>query len=213
MNSSFSARVGAGAVVTAAAGLLLATALSQHPNRSFDRLRRFDRLGLVIPNWRFFAPTPATEDFHVLHRTLEAHEVETPWETTLEIAPRRPSQLVWFPTRRREKAIFDITTEILLAIPQGDDAVLTTASYQTLVGYVRKTIASRRSQPTAPEGYQFMIARHRGFDESAPADFLLISPFIPWDGTPEHLSSPGTLSPHRDSRTRRFIQSAQRQRL
>lgn len=46
------------AVEAVFAGWFVLTLLTQHPQRSFDRLRSLDPVGLTIPNWRFFAPEP-----------------------------------------------------------------------------------------------------------------------------------------------------------
>ena len=50
------ARLPARSVEWGLAGALLVTAAAQHPNKMFDRVRRLDPIGILIPNWRFFAP-------------------------------------------------------------------------------------------------------------------------------------------------------------
>jgi len=177
-------RLAGTATLWAAASVLIATALSQHPNRAFDRLRGLDPFGLVLPNWRFFAPIPAMDDYRLLHRVQHADGSEGEWEETIPIAPRTLTQFVWFPDRRREKAVFDMTSELLARIPAGDDAVLGCAAYRTLDGIVRETIGRRSSAASTlePLGYQFLVARHAGFDERTEPEFLLVSPFVPWNG-------------------------------
>jgi len=110
---------------TVGAGLAtwwLVTGASHHPLRVFDRFRSFDPTGTLVPNWRFFAPEPAQHDFHILHRVLTAEGEQTPWLETSHIAPRAWVQMVWFPARRREKALVDICNELLMVMgPAGRD--------------------------------------------------------------------------------------------
>ena len=70
-------------------GWWVVTLLSQHAQRTFDRLRPLDRIGLVIPNWRFFAPEPAVHDFHLLYRIRDLDETGT------IIVPATPSGAGW----------------------------------------------------------------------------------------------------------------------
>ena len=99
-------------------GWLLATTASQHPHKLFDGLRGFDMTGLVLPNWRFFAPEPAQHDYHVLHRVLDADGEQTPWRETYPITPRKWAHAVFFADRRREKGTFDVANEIITVARQ-----------------------------------------------------------------------------------------------
>lgn len=160
------------------AAVFAATAFSQHPNRVFDRFRTFDKIGFWLPNWRFFAPEPAMLDFHILHRTLDLDEIESPWEETHTAEERRASHLFWFPQRRVDKGIFDVASELAGTLSQPEETVLSGTSYRVLAEFVRHRISTRTSRPLA--GYQFLIARGAGYDETVPPEELLISPFIPW---------------------------------
>lgn len=98
-------------VVSAFGVWFVATLLSQHPDPSLDRVRRLDdQFGnSLIPNWRFFAPTPAVEDVHILYRFAdESRTSHTPWREADTISPRKWHQMFWFPRRRFEKAVFDM---------------------------------------------------------------------------------------------------------
>ena len=169
------------AVTAGFGGWLLATAASQHPHRAFDRFRDYDPTGLLVPNWRFFAPEPAKHDFHLLHRVLTADERQTRWQETTPISPRRSVHAVFFPSRRREKAMFDICNELimLMAIPRLDLA--RTVPFELLRNHVELRV--REQHDVTPQGFQFLIARHTGHDESEDPDYLLASPFIPLEDT------------------------------
>lgn len=161
-----------------AVAVLIATFFSQHPNRAFDRFRAVDRIGFLLPNWRFFAPEPAQTDFHILHRTLDSDGVESPWQDTHVISPRRAVHIIWFPDRRTDKAVFDVVGEILGAVPGGQEAVVTSPAYRLLSGFVRSRIEHESHSQLA--GYQMMVASSHGFDESTDPEEVFISPFIPW---------------------------------
>ncbi|WP_447947056.1 hypothetical protein [Microbacterium lacticum] len=165
-------------VAVVAVIVLTATFFSQHPNRAFDRFRSVDKIGFMLPNWRFFAPEPAQTDFHILHRTLSSDGIESPWQDTHVISPRKLLHFVWFPDRRTDKAVFDVVSEILGIVPSGQQAVVSSPAYRLLVRFVRSRIDTL-THP-ALDGYQVMIASSQGFDESSDPEEVFVSPFIPW---------------------------------
>ncbi|WP_205695529.1 hypothetical protein [Conexibacter sp. SYSU D00693] len=165
-------------------GWLLATAASQHPHRLFDGLRRFDRLGLVLPNWRFFAPEPAQHDFHLLHRVVTADGATTPWEETAPIASRRWAHVVFFADRRREKGMFDVANEVITVLGQPSSDVTKTVAFELLRNRVEVEVLRRHGDGPRPKGFQFLVARHTGYDESGDPDYVLSSPFFALDEAP-----------------------------
>ncbi|MFF4779065.1 hypothetical protein ACFY05_40225 [Microtetraspora fusca] len=155
------------------------TVISQHPQQIFDRFRRYDYTGLLIGNWRFFAPEPAQHDFHILHRVLTADDVQSPWAETTHIPKRTWRQMVWFPERRQDKAVFDVCAELIVSFAQPKLDITKVPAYQVLCDRVELVVREEyRSKPT-PKGFQFVIARSAGYDESEDPDYLLISQFIP----------------------------------
>ncbi|WP_426624478.1 hypothetical protein ACPPVW_18300 [Leifsonia sp. McL0607] len=159
--------------------MLLTTFFSQHPNRVFDRLRSRDKIGFWLPNWRFFAPEPAQNDFHILHRTLSVNGEESDWEETHETTPRRLRHFVWFPDRRIDKGIFDAAAELMAVVPLGEKRVLTCPAYRAVSAFVLRRITDNTPHPVA--GYQFMLATSTGYDETTEPEELLTSPYIPME--------------------------------
>ncbi len=155
------------------------TVLSQHPQQIFDRFRRYDYTGLLIGNWRFFAPEPAQHDFHVLHRVLLADDAQTPWVETTHIPKRIWRQMVWFPERRQDKAVFDICAELIVSMAQPGLDLTRVPAYQVLCDHVELVVRKEHRAGPTPKGFQFVIARSTGYDESNDPDYLLISQFIP----------------------------------
>lgn len=162
----------------AGAALLVTTLASQHPHPAFERARDRD-LFSFIPNWKFFAPNPATHDFHYLYRTLDENRETSEWVELELIKDRRMSQAFWFASRRREKAVFDICSAILKGIGKGEDPT-PTAPFRVLAAFFSKLILDA---PNASHvrGYQFAIVRASGHDEGEEPEVLYVSAYQPLD--------------------------------
>jgi hypothetical protein len=167
-------------LVTAGLGLwFVVTAASQHPNNLFDRLREYDKSSLLIPNWRFFAPEPARHDFHVLHRVLSVDGVETPWVETSRIAPRVWTQAFWHPGGRGHKAVFDVCHDLVRHMQTPELDLTRTPAYRVLQDFVEGTVRASYAGRQLPQGLQFTIARHTGYDQEQDPEFILVSRFVP----------------------------------
>ncbi|MDL5206016.1 hypothetical protein [Streptomyces sp. ALI-76-A] len=160
----------------AGAAMLVGTLAVQHPNPTFNRLQLKDTFS-VLPNWRFFAPEPATHDYHFFYRTLNTAGETSPWQAVDVIAGRRFRQIAWFPSRRSEKAVFDICSEILGLIDKGFPTVVRTPGYQVIVSHLRHRIA--REAPA--KGFQFALARATGYDTSTAPEMIFVSPYTPME--------------------------------
>jgi hypothetical protein len=167
------------AVAGALTSWVLVTGLSQHPNRAFDRFRKFDRTATAIPNWRFFAPEPAVHDFRVLHRHLDRTGAVSPWRETTSLHRRTAGQMVWFPDRRRDKAISDICNEVITQLNSTDIDVTRLPAYRLLRDLVGTVLAAEAAD-TPSVGFQFLVARNGGYDESIEPEYLFASPFERW---------------------------------
>ena len=161
-------------------GWVLATAASQHPQREFDHFGHRDRLGCVIPNWRFFCPEPARHDYHVMHRVLAADGNVSSWEETVRIESRRWRHMVWYPDRRRGKATFDLCSQLGVLLGGRQD-VTQFCSYQLLRNMVARAVADGQTETAVPpQGFQFLVGRHTGHDESVEPTYILCSAFEPF---------------------------------
>ena len=166
----------------AAAGLAAwfgVTTFCQHPERMFDGLRRYDRVGALIPNWRFFAPEPAQHDFHVLHRVLMADGEQTEWQLTSTIAARSWKDWIWFPARRQEQALFDICSDLIMHMSLRTRDLTDTSGFIMLKGLVRRIVLAQYAETAVPSGFQFVIARYTGYDEDNDPEYVLVSAFVP----------------------------------
>ncbi|MFJ9210239.1 hypothetical protein [Streptomyces sp. NPDC102264] len=177
-----SAFTGTGAIarITGAA-MLIGTLAVQHPNPMFNRLQRKDTFAL-LPNWRFFAPEPAVHDYHFFYRTLNTAGETSPWRAVDLIAGRRLHQIFWFPSRRTEKAVFDISSEMLQMLDKGFSEVIRTPAYRVITAYLRERVHTETAGGV--KGFQFALARATGHDTSTTPEMLFVSPYTPMDPDP-----------------------------
>lgn len=171
-----------GKVLPAAACLgfgawLVISVLSQHPQRIFDRLRRHDPTGSLIPDWRFFAPEPAQHDFALLRRTLEEDGTETPWENVIDIQPRLWWHGFWFPERRRDKALHDLCDQVTRHMSLLGDDETKVPAYALMRGVVERHVRASIKGDRKPRGFQFVIARSSGYDDAEEPEYIYLSRF------------------------------------
>ncbi|MGW1141468.1 hypothetical protein [Streptomyces zhihengii] len=160
------------------AGLLLVgTLCTQHPLPPFSRLARLDVFSNLFPNWRFFAPTPAQHDLQFYCRTLDEAGQTSDWAPVEVIAGRRAHQIVWFPARRTEKAVFDLGTEVMRHLDKGFTTARALPGYRILAAWFRDGI--ERSGATGIKGFQFTLARNAGYDDSEEPEIIFVSPYTP----------------------------------
>ena len=171
----------------AGALMLLCTLAGQHPLTEFGRVRRKDLL-ILLPNWRFFAPNPATTDYHFLYRTVDAEGAASSWHDVSGIEDRKPMHLFWFPTRRADKSIFDACQEILPVLEQGFGVAARTPGYRLVTGYVRAHITAEGESAREAKGFQFALASGTGYDMRHRPEIFFVSPYVPLD--PHDPSSP-----------------------
>ncbi|WP_406285087.1 hypothetical protein [Streptomyces sp. NBC_00209] len=167
-----------GTIRVVGAVMLACTISSQHPNPAFNRLQRKDTFSL-LPNWRFFAPTPAMHDHHLLYRTLDRSGETSPWRDIDVIAGRKLSQVVWFAARRQEKAVFDVCGEILRSLDKGFGFVAQIPSYRILVGHIRNRLMVDGAGDV--QGFQVTLVRAAGYDRSEEPAVLFVSPYVPME--------------------------------
>ncbi|GAA3647311.1 hypothetical protein L7D48_23425 [Streptomyces sp. S1A] len=163
------------AIPAVLAGWFVASVLSQHPDRSYDKLRSMDKTGtgILIPNWRFFAPNPAVEDQHFLYRLASEDRSEhTEWREVYSITPRKMAHAFWFPGRRMEKAVFDVASTLVhnpgAMTPLHQEAKK--AAYRLVGDFVRRRIKPEPGYPL----FQVMLVRYSGYDHSEDPKYDMV---------------------------------------
>ncbi|MFF5986749.1 hypothetical protein [Prauserella flavalba] len=152
-----------------------ALSVCQQADRPLPIAKRIDPTAMAIPNWRFFAPTPARHDFNVLYRDKLADGTLTSWREQVIVKERTLWQMVWHPVRRMEKALFDVASELLKVSEDvgAPERVQLTVSYLALLNFVTNEVTHH---PDAVQ-VQFLIAQSTGHEESIEPRMLFLSDF------------------------------------
>lgn len=145
------------------------------------RLRSFDVLYL-LPDFRFFAPTPGQHNVHLLYRDLFVDGRSTPW---VELAPggtRRSWHALWNEHKRVHKARIDLAVALSKHLVADDTTLQLSLPYLVLLQHV--TGAARLGRPTAT---QFLLMRSEGPADARTTTLLFCSeahPLQPEDDAP-----------------------------
>ncbi|KMS87533.1 DUF5819 family protein [Prauserella rugosa] len=156
------------------------TVVGQKLYRDPRRRSAWDKLCLVIPDWRFFAPNPGVHDQHLLMRDQLTDGTLTPWQEISHVEERTLLHALWHPHRRAEKTVFDASAELLRNIDdeehqhrldgKPDPTLQLSIPYLTLLAHV----TSRQHHPDA-ERTQFLIAMSGGYDEQDEPAMVFLS--------------------------------------
>ncbi|TYB39240.1 hypothetical protein FXF50_08330 [Micromonospora sp. AP08] len=157
----------------------VASVLTQHPQRIFDKVRRHDPTGTLLPDWRFFAPEPAQHDFVLLCRTLNADGSESAWVNVVDTSPRAWTHGFWYPARRLDKAVHDLCDQLTRQLGLLGDDGTDSPAYALMRGLVRRHVCRATAGGVSPRGFQFVIARSSGYDEREEPEYVYLSRFEP----------------------------------
>lgn len=162
---------------TAFASWFVATALSQDPTRTHSGFRRFDPTGIFIADWRFFAPVPGTHDHHLLYRDVLPGDATTDWREIEQQRGRKAIQMLFYPSRRGDKAITDAVGSLLKNLHASEPGPLTKNAIQVSLPYLALLNFVTRQVSHAPTAVttEFIIARSNGFDESEDPEVVFLS--------------------------------------
>jgi hypothetical protein len=135
--------------------------------------RKVDPTSMAIPNWRFFAPTPARHDYNVLYRERLTDGTVTSWREQEIALARNLRQIMWHPNRRLEKALFDVASELFRLSRDIKDTsrIKLTVPYLSLLNYVSHKVDHHEGAVEV----QFLIANSCGHDETVEPRMLFLS--------------------------------------
>jgi len=173
MSESAAARVARYVTYGVLSGWLTITFLSQDPRRKFNAPRRLDPTGALIPDWRFFAPRPGVNDYHLLARDELPGGLFTDWTEVCNVEKRSWTHSFWYPSRRAEKVLTDAAAGLQAMLPKLKDRenVLVSIPYLTLLNYVTNQV---RHHPEAKR-VQFLVATSAGYDDSEKPSPMFLS--------------------------------------
>jgi hypothetical protein len=152
--------------------------LNQDPRRKFQPIQRLDPAGAYLPDWRFFAPNPGVNDYHLLSRDKLDSGDMTPWKEVSNAEQRRLAHILFHSNRRCEKALFDAVTGIIhWRPPEGgsQEDIQLSIAYLTLLNYITHRVAHHEQVKET----QFLIAKSDGYDEIIDPAPMFLSNFHP----------------------------------
>lgn len=161
------------ALIAAPLILWSAATIATQLGRGQRQIRSFDPTGLIIPDWRFFAPFPAEHEYHLLYRDELSDGSTTVWQEINFGQRRTLLHLLWAPHRRGEKGLFDATSELLQVADATDDlaVIKLSTSYLALLNVVTYHVTH------APEARrtQFLVIRAAEYEPSVIPDPMFLS--------------------------------------
>ncbi|WFU81704.1 hypothetical protein QA645_02845 [Bradyrhizobium sp. CIAT3101] len=138
-------------------GIWLVLTLAYQYKPLGSKMGRFDYLRL-LPSWTFFAPNPATRDYHLVVRDKLSDGNLTDWAEVAIVERRRQLDVIWHPAKRRRKILSDAAQSIkLLNRNVNTQAVQHSLPYLIILHYCMK------HHPLPPS----TVARQFGFVETS----------------------------------------------
>ncbi len=117
---------------------LVLTVIFHFPLTGNYKLRLKDPFG-IIPDWRFFCPTPIKNNYHILCREFLSNGESVAWREIQIIPPRRLLDALWNPGRKTRKSFLDITIELANVATTNRDqenVIVGSIAYLTILNYV-----------------------------------------------------------------------------
>ena len=145
-------------------GWFVAAVFAQRINST---VLKYDYLGL-LPDFRFFAPRPASRDICLYVRGLPNSGEWSPWHAVYS-QPKRWWCFLWNPQHRPRKAVFDLFQE-LEHFREAPEVWHVSAPYLAFLNVATAEMAKIGEVSRV----QFMIACYAGFEE-ATHDILFLS--------------------------------------
>jgi hypothetical protein len=144
-------------------------------DQSQGLLYRVTRLGLTVPNYRFFGPTPATHDLALLIRQRHRDGSLTEWDQVVVTEERSALHTLWAPFRRAEKAVSDSIREIYRV---GVD-VVSAEFLPKAMGYKMLLHVARRHAPkdSGAVDIQFAVCQLAAYEPDVIPQVTYISEF------------------------------------
>lgn len=153
-------RIGVAATLAA---WYLVTVVAQYPDDNYGKLKklRFINGSFLIPNWKFFAPNPGTEDFVLLYRQLTRGAAEwSQWQYVVEPEPARLWHSFFSKKSRHDKGVLDIVSTL--------QSMVGVEGLERQVEACRRLIENTVIRITPQDGsvqkIQVLLARGKGFD-------------------------------------------------
>lgn len=159
-----------------AAGLatwFVATALSQHPDDSYARIRRWVDFtgGFAIPNWKFFAPNPGVNDYILMYRTGNPNTEDwSDWDRIIPAVKPSLRETLFSPNSRLDKGILDIVHSLQVVAGDALYKDQFVAGKKLLRDVVKRYLRCRSNDTH----FQTMLIRGFGYQLDAPPIYDMV---------------------------------------
>lgn len=148
------------------------TAIGQLDTSAAQRIRDWD-VCMLVPSFKFFAPTPSVHDLHLLYRDRLPDGTVSRWHEVPMAKPPRVISPIWNPGRRYNKALFDTTQHLARHINENKlapQAVMLSIPYLALLNFI-----SALPRPYFITTTQFLVMRSDRARGGEPQQFFLSS--------------------------------------
>ncbi|MET3126226.1 hypothetical protein ABID42_001328 [Arcicella rosea] len=153
---------------------LILTVVFHFPLTGNYKLRVKDPFG-IIPDWRFFCPTPIKHNYHILHREFLQNGDTSPWREIQLLPPRSLLDAIWNPGRKSRKSFLDITIELANVASTNKDnenVIIGSISYLTVLNYISQININTNDECSF---IQFALMASCSINKSENTELLLLS--------------------------------------
>jgi hypothetical protein len=134
---------------------------------------------LVVPDWKFFAPTPNRSDYHLVLRQRQLGRQATAWAPLMSSRRTSLRPRLWDPDRRVRKAVVDVSAHYLVLSQhrREEEAPELRPTIATSMVYLLLLNMASGAAP-GPGDVQFALVVTRN-DPDDPGEIAVLSDFHP----------------------------------
>jgi hypothetical protein len=151
---------------------LILTVVFHFPLTGNYFLRAKDLLGLV-PDWRFFCPTPIRNNYFILYRDFINENEITNWMELTLCPPRHFYNFFWNVGRKYRKSYLDVCIELIGIATQSkksEDFIVGSISYLSILNHISRIPRNGKIELT-----QFAIMTRSSIDKNAETLLIFLS--------------------------------------
>lgn len=156
-------------LMTVLFGWWLISLMNQFRHPAIATIRPHDLFHL-IPNWRFFAPSPARRDYHLEYRLMTSTARITKWRRVILLPERRTWRFLWHPKKRVRKAFNTAVRRITRKMRSGQTDVSTCVSYLQILHLLQHSELAGKSRRL-----QFRIVSAQDYAQDQRVRLVFIS--------------------------------------
>ncbi|HKS45911.1 MAG TPA: hypothetical protein VJT49_12515 [Amycolatopsis sp.] len=155
---------------------------------TFRPIHHLEKMGITVPNYRFFGPRPGVHDTHLLIRCHLNDGRTEPWRELVLREDRRLIHMLWAPHRRMDKGVADALAELLIVIRVTQDI----RRISRIIPYRALLNVALFGVEHSPDAWatQFAIGRSAVFDASVSPRIIFTSDVHQLETAPPRRGAP-----------------------